>query len=159
MFTVGVGDQITGTITIANGPVNLSGPAGSYFTIDLQFDGLGTSFLAATTSHATLGDLTGSLPNQVFTTSDQSGSSVFAQLQAEQSSPYNFSFSEFNYTVTVTSLLPQGTPAQVVQADYFTVVAGSVNVNSAIPEPGTAGLLAVGCIALLGRIFGRRCVA
>ncbi len=156
-FLMGLGDQITGTISLANGPVDLSGPAGSFFIIELQFDGIGTSFLANTSSQITLGNLAGSLPDQLFTSSGSSGTSIFADIEGDGSSPYHFSFSNFSYTTTVTSLSP--TAAQVVRADYFEMFAGSIRLDSGVPEPGTGGLSALGCVALLGIIFGRRCKA
>jgi hypothetical protein len=56
MFLVGVGDQIAGTITIANGPVDLSGPAGSFFDIAIQFDAFGNNIFDFTSGCFYAGD-------------------------------------------------------------------------------------------------------
>jgi hypothetical protein len=100
-FLMAVGDIITGTVTIADGPVQLSGPPGSIAQVQLEFASVGSNFTVTSDSTVSLIGLTG-LTNQMFTGSEE-GSGVLAVMDIDGPA-YDFSFSQFDYTVVVTSV-------------------------------------------------------
>jgi hypothetical protein len=89
-------------VTIADGPVQLSGPAGSIAKVQLEFANVGSNFTVTSDSTVSLIGLTG-LTNQVFTGSEE-GSGVLAVMDIDGPA-YDFSFSQFDYTLIVTSVL------------------------------------------------------
>jgi hypothetical protein len=148
-FLVAVGDVFTGTITFADGPVQLSGPEGSIAQALLEFSDVGSDFEVSYVEAISVLGLAGSLSKPVFTGSGE-GTGVFASMQAFGPA-YDFSFSQFDYTVTVTGInSPNAPPTQGVFAAYFDIYANGIRLGSVAPEPETVGLCAAGCAAILG---------
>lgn len=148
IFTVQAGDIITGSISFSNGPVSLQSQANTLMQALIGFDASPAPIALNGTFSLTLQGLSGIPPGPSPWTGTSSG--ALTASAATFTTPTNFSFSGFNYTINVTSVTPSGGGPQTSAGVRFQYL-GLQRINlsiagaSATPEPTAVGLFAAGC--------------
>jgi hypothetical protein len=135
-FNVKAGDTITGTITFANGELNMSGNV-SY--LELAFLGNAqTAFTSTTQLLGVTGSLGGANP---YTATGALGNGVVGSVYHATAPSENFSITGFNYTIDVSGVQANGGTIQTTTP--FTPYALEVSATgvSVVPLPASAWLM------------------
>ncbi len=143
VIQVQAGDVVTGTITFANGPVELTNVANT-FSADLVL------YLTPTSGAPSVGlqtniqflGLSGVLGTTNPTPTQNSGGCCLTGMYFSNGAAADFTFTGFNYTIDITSLSAGSSFALTqLSMDGSTIAIGS----AATPEPASIALCAIGC--------------
>jgi hypothetical protein len=143
--TVKAGDEITGTISFINGPILLASPSGAFTeSVIIYFSPSPVGASLGDTSTLDFLGLAGTFP-ETNPFPESSGGCCFTALQFQNASAFDFSFTGLTYTINITSV---STGSASVYLSQFSLDGQTVEFGTAIPEPSSAALCGIGCVAL-----------
>jgi len=147
-FVVQAGDTISGTIDFANGPVSITGTGFNPF-LDLTFDTDSVDDQVSGTGSVTLLNLIVSPGTSLPNMSSNGGGTQFNAGFSPSGSPANFSFTGFDYVITIDATFQGADSGPIpLTPSFFSMQGDTLTFATPVPEPVSGAICAAGCVLL-----------